>query len=150
MTDEQVLDIPGLSGEEIIVDLCEQIASKLRMDCNLRGADSYVNGYTAEVTLKIRCFGIDTAETDVTVKASTVPAQKASGAEKVTEVSTDLKVAHEADLQAVRERSGQTAPDVENKSNETAQEKAGSNRRRYSATSPKAAVGGAGDEDLSD
>lgn len=113
LQEEQVVDIPGLNGEEIITDLLEQVAGKLRRDCNLRQSDSYVNGYSAEITVKIHCYGIDTAEVDSTLHVQKHPPAKVAGPEKTTEVESEIRVAHEPDLSAVRERSQQTAPDVE-------------------------------------
>lgn len=149
LQEEQVVDIPGLSGEEIIVDLCEQIASKLRNDCNLRPSDSYVNGYSAVVTVKISCYGIDTAEVETTVEAKSTPAVKTEGDETKTEVETEVVVAHEPDLTAVRERSEQTAPDVEQKSQPASDTKDGEGpaRRRYGSKPARVAGGGAGSFD---
>lgn len=150
LQEEQVVAIPGLSGEEIIVDLCEQIASRLRNDCNLRPSDSYVNGYSASVTVKISCYGIDTAEVETTMQTKLTPAVKTEGEETKTEVEAEVVVAHEPDLTAVRERSEQTAPDVEQKSQPApdAKEGEGPARRRYGTTKPaRVAGGGAGSFD---
>lgn len=144
LQDEQVVDIPGLNGEEIIVDLCEQIAGKLRRDCNLRHSDNYVNGYSADVTVKIRCFGIDTAEVEMKVPVEKIPAVKTAGQPMVTEHEIEIAVAHEPDLEAVRERSEQTASNVEKKrdDDETAEkEEKTPARRRYA---PRVAGGVAG------
>ena len=59
--------VEPLTGEEIIIDLCEQIASKLRKDCNLREADSYQSGYSAKVTIHLEAYGMDVAPVDVEV-----------------------------------------------------------------------------------
>lgn len=147
---EEVVDIPGLSGEEIIVDFCEQLAARLRRDCNLRPADSYVNGYSAEITgLKLKLYGIDTAEVEIqSLTVGKQPAQLVEGTEVVTTVETDLVVAHEPDLVAVRERSQQEAPEVESVPAvpaETAAVKTEApQRRRYSGGKPaRVASGGA-------
>lgn len=149
---EQVVDIPGLSGEEIIIDLCEQVAAKLRNDCNLRGADSYVNGYSAVVTVKISCYGIDTAEVDQTLNVKSIPTDKTDGPEKKVELEDEIIVKHEDDLTAVRARSDQRPPDVESKANEEPAKPGdakGTQRRRY-GSAPRVAAGGAQDIELPD
>lgn len=150
---EEVVDIPGLNGEEIIIDLCEQIAQKLRRDCNLRSSDSYVNGYSAEVAVKIHCFGIDTAEVDSTIDAKKLPETVTDGKATETKMETEVTVAHEPDLIAVRERSEQQPPDVESKptpAEKPAGETAAPQRRRYSGSASRVAGGGAQSADLSD
>lgn len=150
LQDEQVVDIPGLNGEEIITDLCDQIAGKLRKDCNLRPQDSYVNGYSAEVTVKVHCFGIDTAEVESKFHASKAPTEKIEGAHKTKIVESEIHVAHEPDLTLVRERSEQTAPNVERKhlaldAEEKQEEAPAPSKRKYG--SPRTAAGGAGSFD---
>lgn len=150
LQDEQVVDIPGLSGEEIIIDLMEQLSSRLRRDCNLRPSDSYINGYSAEVSIKLHCFGIDTADVESTVQVKNTPLVKTEGCENNVSFETEITVAHEPDLTAVRERSQQEAPDVENKpTQETAsQNNQEPHKRRYgSVKPPRVAGGGAGSFD---
>ena len=144
---EEVVDIPGLNGEEIIIDLCEQIAAKLRRDCNLRSQDSYVNGYTAKVKVEIHCFGIDTADVEATIEAAKSPETKVEGKPVETTMETEIEVKHEPDLKAVRERSDLPDPDVESKPTppeKPAGEKAAPQRRRY-GSAPRVAGGGAQD-----
>jgi hypothetical protein len=146
---EEVVDIPGLSGEEIIIDLCEQIAFKLRRDCNLRSSDSYVNGYSAEIpSIKIHCYGIDQADVELTgLTVGKKPEQLTEGVAKITDMETEVKVAHEPDLQAVRRRSDQDPPDVESKDRDKpADITKGAQPRRYGASKTRVAGGGAGSD----
>jgi len=148
---DEVVDIPGLTGEEIIVDLCEQIKNKLRRDCNLRPADSYINGYSAEISVKIQCYGIDTAQVETTISATKEPPSEA-GTKPVLEVTEQVIIAHEPDLEAVRDRSALEAPQLEKNDTpapsapegEKAQEPS---RRQYGQRTHRVAGGGAGSFD---
>lgn len=146
LQEEEVVEISGLSGEEVIIDLCEQIAAKLRRDCNLRSSDCYVNGYSAEVTVKVHCFGIDTADVEQTITAKKEPEVKVQGKPTETTMETEINIEHEPNLKAVRDRSDLPDPDVELKpqaSEKPGGEKATPQRRRYSGSTPRVAGGGA-------
>jgi hypothetical protein len=151
LQEEEVVDIPGLSGEEIITDLCEQIAAQLRRDCNLRPQDSYVNGYSAEVKLKVHCYGIDAADVEMTLTAKKTPPEKTDGPEKTVEIDAEVEVAHEPNLKDVRQRSGLPEPGVEQQRDEHGapvdQAKEAPTQRRYGTRKAPVASGGARDFD---
>jgi hypothetical protein len=96
--------VEPLSGEEIIIDLCEQIAAKLRGDCNLRGSDAYAGGYSAKVSVHLELYGMDTVAVDAEI-ASGKPQEKADQV-----ISSVLEVPVEPALDQVRERSEQPVP----------------------------------------
>jgi len=96
--------VEGLSGEEIVIDLCSLVAEKLRKDCNLRESDSYMGGYMAKVTIHLEAYGMDTAVVDAEVstgKAQDNPDEM---------IDTALEVPVEPALDLVRERSEQPVP----------------------------------------
>ena len=139
MPTESIESVAGLSGEEIIEDVLVQIGNKLRQDCNLRSSDNYTGGYSATVTLKMNLFGLDTVEVEIPVivkKETTVPQTDAT-AVKIEDV---IEVAYEENLDAVRERSEQTAPNVEVR-NDTPEPAKKAGGRRYGKP---VASGGAG------
>jgi hypothetical protein len=100
--------VEPVSGEEIVIDLCAQIAEKLRADCNLRESDAYSGGYMAKVSIHLEAYGMDTA---------TVDAQVATGKAQENPdelVDTTYEVPVEPALNKVRERSGQPVPTLSN------------------------------------
>lgn len=108
--------VQPLSGAEVISDLLAQIEEKLRVDCNLREIDGYSSGYKAKVTIHIECFGLDTATVDQEVIVDeTTPDPDNPLQEPDVNLDTELVVEQEADLSAVRERSGQQEPSFEAK-----------------------------------
>jgi hypothetical protein len=96
--------VEPLTGEEIIVDLCELIAAKLRKDCNLRDTDAYHGGYSAKVTIHLEAYGMDA----VTVEALVEAGKPQSNPDEL--VDTELVVPVEPALDQVRERSSQPVP----------------------------------------
>lgn len=106
----QATFVPSLSGEEIIIDLCTLIAEKLRKDCNLREIDSYSLGYSAKVTISLKCYGFD--ETPVQVEfEETNPTADPELLQNVVEEK--IEVPQETDLSEVRDRSKQDVPNIE-------------------------------------
>jgi hypothetical protein len=106
--------VEGLTGEEIINDLLDQVAEKLRGDCNLREMDAYTGGYDGSVKVHLNLRGLDTAEVKVDVHVS-APAETgfpAVGDPSIVEtaVDDDVEIALEPHLNVVRERSGQDVP----------------------------------------
>ena len=99
--------IEGLSGVEIIDDILAQTKRKLQTSCNLREADSYGQGYSAEVTVKIKTYAMDVQEEEFAVSIlAKFPPPVASETVTVTpvEVNETLTIPQELDLDAVRER----------------------------------------------
>jgi hypothetical protein len=100
--------VEPLSGEEIVVDLCSQIAQKLRNDCNLRESDAYSGGYSAKVTVHLEAYGMDTVE----VKAQIATGTAQENPDEL--IDTTYEVPVEAALNKVRERSDQPVPTLSN------------------------------------
>ena len=99
--------VEGLSGVEIIEDVLAQTRRKLQTSCNLREADNYGQGYSAEVTVKIKAYAMDVTEEEFNV---IIPAKVAPpvSTEEVTvtpvEISETIEIPQELDLEIVRER----------------------------------------------
>lgn len=106
--------IQPLNGLEIINDLCGAIGEKLEKDCNLREIDGYSSGYKAKITIHLECYGLDMAEVNAEVVVDMVaPDAENPLQEPDTLIDTELEVAQEEDLSAVRERSNQAEPSIE-------------------------------------
>jgi hypothetical protein len=102
--------VQGLNGEEIISDLCDQLADRLRLDCNLRGIDSYSLGYSAKITVNLKCYGMDEA----VVEAELEVGEENDNPEQLQKDFTEeIEIPQEVDLSLVRERSQQEAPSFE-------------------------------------
>lgn len=95
-----------LSGTEIINDLCDIIGQKLSRDCHLRSVDGYAGGYSAEISVKITCYGLDTAT--VSTKIVHGPAKPEDENTRTVEASIEVPV--DTALNLVRQRSGQPVP----------------------------------------
>ena len=105
--------VEGLSGVEIINDGLAQIKRKLQYSCNLREADNYGQGYSAEVSVKIKCYAMDVTEEEFSVS---IPAKLPPPVETETvsvtpvEVVETIEIPQELDLESVRERTKEPAP----------------------------------------
>ncbi len=130
---EEAYEVEALSGEEIINDFVDQIARKLRQDCNLRPSDAYALGYSGEAVVKLYLYGMDTAQVEVHVHIGT-PNPEAN-----VQVDAKVEVPHEPDLEAVRKRAELPVPSLETTPDRT---QAGSKKRRYSKSLPPVAGGG--------
>lgn len=129
--------VVGLSGEEIIVDVLDQVEKALRKDCNLRATDSYGQGYSGKVTVELKLIGMDAVSVNVssavapTKEAEKIVAEKQAEAkaeaeaavaagepipepvehvETPVEIKAEIEIPQEPDVNAVRERSGQGVP----------------------------------------
>ncbi len=131
--------VEPLSGEEIIVDFCSQIAEYLRKDCNLRPSDAYQNGYRGIAKVRLELYGMDQAvvEAEIPISAGKV----AAGAEKPEIVQEEIEVPQETALNTVRERSDQPVPSLTTEEGEPVVR-----QRRYTRKVP---AGGATGESLS-
>ena len=97
--------VEGLTGEEIIEDLLDQIANKLHGDCNLRATDSYTGGYDGWVEVHLNLHGLDKS----TIKARiTIGKDTDDPDAEMVDARVDIPV--EPRLNVVRERSGQDVP----------------------------------------
>lgn len=110
--------VEGLTGEEIINDILDQVERKLRGDCNLRDTDAYTGGYEGTIDVRLKLRGLDTAEVNRTVIVG-APATALADATGTptgetrlveTSVETHLDIPLEPRLNLVRERSGQGVP----------------------------------------
>jgi hypothetical protein len=101
--------VEPLSGEEIVIDLCDQIAAKLRADCNLRPSDAYSGGYSAKIEIHLEAYGMDTAVVDAVVVTGE---QKEETPDEILVTTLDIPV--EPGLNMVRERSSQPVPTLTN------------------------------------
>ncbi len=106
--------VEGLTGEEIINDVLDQVEKKLRGDCNLRETDAYTGGYEGSIEVRLKLRGLDTAEVNRTIivgAPATVardPLAEATTDETAVDVLVDIPL--EPRLNLVRERSGQGVP----------------------------------------
>jgi hypothetical protein len=101
--------VEGLTGEEIINDVLDQLGRKLHGDCNLRETDAYPGGYEGEIEYHLRLRGMDTAE----VKATVIVGSPRTGLNENAEVKTAdgrVEIALEPELNVVRQRSDQGVP----------------------------------------
>lgn len=96
--------VEPLSGEEIVIDLCSQIAAKLRNDCNLRASDAYSQGYSAKVTIHLEAYGMDTATVDTQVSTG----KQRDNPDEL--LDTTYEIPQDEALNKVRERSDQPVP----------------------------------------
>ena len=124
--------VQALTGEEVIIDVCEHIAEKLRRDCNLRECDSYTGGYSGTVKISLQLCGFNSELVDSTVVIGTP--QDDPEAEVI---DTTIEIPQEEDLTAVRKRSEQTAPNVEL----TQEGPVGVQKRRYTRRVPLGGIG---------
>jgi len=100
--------VEPLSGEEVVIDLCSQIADKLRQNCDLRPVDAYGGGYAAQVSIRVQAFGMDTAE--IVTEVNVGKLKENLDPEKDREVKTIVDVPVEPALDHVRQRSEQQVP----------------------------------------
>jgi hypothetical protein len=67
LTPNMAVDVPRtVSGEQIVDDVCLQIADRLSRDCNLRGSDSYAS-YSARIRVDLWLQDVDTTEVNADV-----------------------------------------------------------------------------------
>lgn len=109
MDDEYV---EGLNGEEIINDVLDQLATKLRGDCNLRKSDAYTGGYEGTADLHLKLHSLDTVEVHakVTLNAPASIPLPPDASTHESEVEAHIDIPLEPSLNLVRERSGQDIP----------------------------------------
>ena len=144
--------VEGLSGTEIIDDLLAQIKRKLLGSCNLREADSYGQGYSADVKISLKMYAMDVAtdEFSVHVEPKALPPETT---EQVTvipvEVEEAVEIPQELDLEAVRERLKDAPAEPPPPSEEEESRMPARLKRKYTRRSPfeQTPMGGAVDVD---
>jgi len=136
--------VEGLSGSEIIIDVLSQVEARLQNDCNLRHSDSYPGGYEGEVTVRLKCYGLDSSDVVMTVPIKSEKVTRPSSENQLVETAVDetVKIPVDPALDMVRERSGQPIPTMSR--DESGQPK--TNYRRYAKHPPTG--GGATGESL--
>ena len=124
------IEIPefGLTGSEIIQDVCGRIESELSKSCHLRETDSY-GGYSARLVFEIRPIDID----PVTVEGTLVVNNHDSSMP-----SRRFEMNFSGSPEAVRQRSGSVPPPLERMVDGSAPEVAPA-RKRFYARPAKAA-----------
>jgi hypothetical protein len=110
-TDEYV---EALSGEEVIIDLCSQLAERLRRDCNLRPSDAYPSGYRGNIRVHLELFGMDQVSVEAEIPISV--GKPEGTADRV--IDEEVEIAQEPALNLVRERSDQPVPTLANEGGE--------------------------------
>ena len=99
--------VEGLSGSEIIADVLDQIKRKLSYSCNLRDSDSYGQGYSASIEIKLKLYAMDVTEDSFTVEIPVkveIPVSTEAVTVTPVEVEEKLEIPQELDLESVRER----------------------------------------------
>ena len=105
--------IEGLSGTEIIDDVLAQMKRKLLTSCNLRDSDSYGQGYSAEIKISMKMYGMDATPDEFTVNIAPKELPPVSTDEVIVtpfDVAEDLTIPQELDLEVVRERTKEPDP----------------------------------------
>lgn len=100
--------VEGLTGEEIIQDVLEQITARLRGDCNLRESDAYTGGYDGSIEIHLNLYGMDKVGVNTAIPLRSLQ-DPAKGLEKHA-VDEKVHIPLETALNVVRERSGQQVP----------------------------------------
>ena len=104
--------VEGLTGEEIINDVLEQVAAKLRNNCDLRETDAYTGGYEGTVDIHLKIHGFDLAEVKTSIQVSAPAVAQQLGEIKETAIEAHVDIPVEPHLNLVRERSGQDIPSL--------------------------------------
>lgn len=105
--------VEGLSGTEIIDDVLAQIKRKLLSSCDLRDSDSYSQGFSGTIEIKLKLHAMDNTHAEFSVN---IPAKAEPPVTTETVVVTPLEIIetieipHELDLEVVRERTKEPAP----------------------------------------
>lgn len=105
--------VEGLSGSEIVDDVLAQIKRKLLTSCNLRDSDSYGQGYSAEIKISMKMYGMDATPDEFAINIAPKALPPVSTDELVVtpfDVTEDLTIPQELDLEVVRERLREPAP----------------------------------------
>jgi len=105
--------VEGLTGTEIIDDILAQIRRKLSYSCNFTNECSYGQGYSAEISIKLKTYAMDVQEEEfaVSIPAKFPPPESMEGVTVIpVEVDETVTIPQELDLEAVRERIKEPAP----------------------------------------
>jgi hypothetical protein len=103
----------GLSGTEVIDDILAQIRRKLITSCDLRDADSYGQGYSGTIEIKLKLHAMDNipAEFSVNIPAKAEPPVTTETVVVTPlEITETIEIPQELDLEIVRERIKEPEP----------------------------------------
>jgi hypothetical protein len=103
----------GLSGIEIIDDVLAQTKRKLQTSCNFSRECNYGQGYSAEISVKIKAYAMDVTEEQFTVNIPAKVAPPVSTEEMTVtpvEIAEIIEIPQELDLEVVRERMKEPEP----------------------------------------
>ena len=105
--------VEGLSGTEIINDVVEHVRRKLQTSCDLREADSYGQGFSANIEIKLKLYAMDVipAEFSIAIQPKVLPPETTETTIVTPlELQETITIEQELDLEAVRERIKEPAP----------------------------------------
>lgn len=113
--------VEGLSGTEIIEDIVNQVKRTLMTSCDLRDSDSYGQGYSAEIKISLKMYGMDAVPGEFMVQIP-AKADPPVSTEQVTviplQIEQNINIPQEENLEAVRERMKEEPPIPEAKPEE--------------------------------
>ena len=105
--------VEGLSGTEIIDDVLAHVKRKLQTSCDLRDSDSYGQGYSGTIEIKLKLHAMDNlpAEFSIAIQPKVEP-PVSTETTIVTplELTETIEIPQELDLEVVRERIKEPAP----------------------------------------
>ena len=105
--------VEGLSGTEIIDDVIAHVKRKLMTSCDLRDSDSYGQGYSGTIEIKLKLHAMDNlpAEFSIAIQPKVEP-PVSTETTIVTplELTETIEIPQELDLEVVRERTKEPAP----------------------------------------
>ena len=105
--------VEGLSGTEIIDDVIAHVKRKLMTSCDLRDSDSYGQGYSGTIEIKLKLHAMDNlpAEFSIAIQPKVEP-PVSTETTIVTpmELIETIEIPQELDLEVVRERIKEPAP----------------------------------------
>ena len=105
--------VEGLSGTEIIDDVIAHVKRKLMTSCDLRDSDSYGQGYSGTIEIKLKLHAMDNlpAEFSIAIQPKVEP-PVSTETTIVTplELTETIEIPQELDLEVVRERIKEPAP----------------------------------------
>jgi hypothetical protein len=106
-------EVEGLSGTEIIDDILAHVKRTLLTSCDLRDSDSYGQGYSGEIKISLKLYGMDATPGEFTVQIPPKGAPPVS-TEEITivplEIEQKIEIPQEENLDAVRERTKEEPP----------------------------------------
>ena len=105
--------IEGLSGTEIVNDILDQIKRKLQTSCDLRDTDSYGQGFSASIEIKLKIYAMDVISSEFSIEIKPKAEPPVSTEEMLVtpvEVVEKIEIPQELDLEVVRERQKEPEP----------------------------------------